>query len=175
MVSSISPVLLSWTLLAQCLSAQVSSVDSVSGQPSNLISASLASSLGSISATVVTGVRNATTTSSSSSSSLLSSTTKDVTAIAGLSASSVRTSGAASVTTSARPKPSNTQPCNGYPEFCQRKFSNISMVVAHNSPFVKEHNAASNQLLPVLTQLKDGIRGRKSTTAQSSRTTNLIS
>lgn len=33
------------------------------------------------------------------------------------------------------------------------------MVVAHNSPFVKEHNAASNQILPVLTQLNDGIRG----------------
>jgi hypothetical protein len=37
------------------------------------------------------------------------------------------------------------------------------MVVAHNSPFVKEHNAASNQILPVLTQLNDGIRGRKLT------------
>jgi hypothetical protein len=36
------------------------------------------------------------------------------------------------------------------------------MVVAHNSPFVKEHNAASNQALPVLTQLNDGIRGRMS-------------
>jgi hypothetical protein len=40
------------------------------------------------------------------------------------------------------------------------------MVVAHNSPFVKEHNAASNQVLPVLTQLKDGIRGCKLTEAQ---------
>lgn len=35
------------------------------------------------------------------------------------------------------------------------------MVVAHNSPFVREHNAASNQVLPVLTQLNDGIRGCK--------------
>ncbi|KAL5115874.1 hypothetical protein ACEQ8H_006190 [Pleosporales sp. CAS-2024a] len=33
------------------------------------------------------------------------------------------------------------------------------MVVAHNSPFVVAHNAASNQILPVLTQLEDGIRG----------------
>jgi len=33
------------------------------------------------------------------------------------------------------------------------------MVVAHNSPFVKRHNAASNQVLPVLDQLNDGIRG----------------
>ncbi|USP81382.1 uncharacterized protein yc1106_08656 [Curvularia clavata] len=53
----------------------------------------------------------------------------------------------------------NTQPCNGYVEFCNRKFSNVSMVVAHNSPFVKPHNAASNQIYPVLTQLQDGIRG----------------
>jgi hypothetical protein len=33
------------------------------------------------------------------------------------------------------------------------------MVVAHNSPFVKAHNAASNQLYPVENQLNDGIRG----------------
>lgn len=33
------------------------------------------------------------------------------------------------------------------------------MVVAHNSPFVKPRNAASNQVLGVETQLNDGIRG----------------
>jgi hypothetical protein len=33
------------------------------------------------------------------------------------------------------------------------------MVVAHNSPFVRPHNAASNQVLGVETQLNDGIRG----------------
>ncbi|KAE8836525.1 hypothetical protein PTNB73_04481 [Pyrenophora teres f. teres] len=33
------------------------------------------------------------------------------------------------------------------------------MVAAHNSPFVKVHNAASNQMYPVLNQLNDGIRG----------------
>jgi hypothetical protein len=162
MVSLTSPILISWAILAQCLSAQVPSMVSVSIQPSNLLSASFASSLGSILATVVTGARNATATSSA----LSSSTTEDVTAIAGLPTSSVRTSGTASVTTSSRPRPSNTRPCNGYPEFCSRKFSNLSMVVAHNSPFVKEHNAASNQVLPVLTQLKDGIRGCKLTEAQ---------
>jgi hypothetical protein len=53
----------------------------------------------------------------------------------------------------------NTQPCNGYVELCDRNFSNVSMVVAHNSPFVKPHNAASNQAYPVLTQLQDRIRG----------------
>jgi len=33
------------------------------------------------------------------------------------------------------------------------------MVVAHNSPFVRPNNAASNQVYPVLTQLNNGIRG----------------
>jgi hypothetical protein len=40
------------------------------------------------------------------------------------------------------------------------------MVVAHNSPFVKPHNAASNQLYPVESQLNDGIRGCKFTQCQ---------
>ncbi|TKA75510.1 hypothetical protein B0A49_05423 [Cryomyces minteri] len=52
----------------------------------------------------------------------------------------------------------NTQPCNNYPELCERKYSNITEVCAHNSPFVKAGNAASNQNLPVLNQLNDGIR-----------------
>ncbi|EAW07874.1 PI-PLC domain-containing protein [Aspergillus clavatus NRRL 1] len=52
----------------------------------------------------------------------------------------------------------NTQPCNGYPEFCARKYSNITMVAAHNSPFVKRGNAAANQALDVLDQLNDGVR-----------------
>lgn len=56
----------------------------------------------------------------------------------------------------------NTQPCNGYPEFCARKYSNITMVAAHNSPFVRQGNVASNQALDVTTQLDDGIRMRKS-------------
>lgn len=33
------------------------------------------------------------------------------------------------------------------------------MIAAHNSPFVRERNAASNQIYPVLNQLNDGIRG----------------
>ncbi|OCL14287.1 PLC-like phosphodiesterase [Glonium stellatum] len=63
---------------------------------------------------------------------------------------------ASSTTTSA--KPTNTQPCNGYPEFCTRKYSNITEVCAHNSPFSVKKNAASNQALDVTTQLNDGIR-----------------
>lgn len=68
----------------------------------------------------------------------------------------------ATASTSSRPQQTNTRPCNGHVELCDRKLSNISMVVAHNSPFVVPHNAASNQIYPVLTQLEDGIRGCKS-------------
>lgn len=60
--------------------------------------------------------------------------------------------------TSTSAKPTNTQPCNGYVEFCKRKYSNITMVAAHNSPFVRPGNSGSNQELPVGTQLNDGIR-----------------
>ncbi|KAF2101078.1 PLC-like phosphodiesterase, partial [Rhizodiscina lignyota] len=63
-----------------------------------------------------------------------------------------------STSTSTSASPTNTQPCNGYPEFCARKYSNITEVCAHNSPFVKQGNAASNQELGVTTQLNDGIR-----------------
>lgn len=56
------------------------------------------------------------------------------------------------------PLPSNTQPCNNYPEFCTRSYANITEVSAHNSPFVRPGNAAANQALPVATQLNDGIR-----------------
>lgn len=63
-----------------------------------------------------------------------------------------------STTSSASPLPTNTRPCNGYPEFCNRNYSNITMVAAHNSPFAVPRNWASNQALPVTTQLNDGIR-----------------
>ncbi|OJJ35855.1 hypothetical protein ASPWEDRAFT_41090 [Aspergillus wentii DTO 134E9] len=52
----------------------------------------------------------------------------------------------------------NTQACNGYTEFCERKYSNITMVTAHNSPFAKKNNIASNQNYDVTTQLNDGVR-----------------
>ena len=72
--------------------------------------------------------------------------------------------GNATQTTESTPLPTNTRPCNGYPEFCERKYSNITEVAAHNSPFVRQGNLASNQELDVVTQLNDGIRMRKSTT-----------
>lgn len=62
--------------------------------------------------------------------------------------------------TSATPAPTNTQPCNGYVEFCARNYSNITYVAAHNSPFDRKGNLASNQAYSVTTQLNDGIRMR---------------
>ncbi|TVY41485.1 putative secreted protein, partial [Lachnellula cervina] len=68
------------------------------------------------------------------------------------------TTNATSTSTSSSTLPTNTTPCNNYPEFCSRKYGNITEVSAHNSPFVKSGNAAANQALSVTTQLNDGIR-----------------
>ena len=68
------------------------------------------------------------------------------------------TSNSLAIATSSSAEPTNTTPCNNYPEFCGRKYGNITEVSAHNSPFVKPDNAASNQALPVTIQLNDGIR-----------------
>lgn len=56
------------------------------------------------------------------------------------------------------PRPSNTQPCNNYPELCTRKYSNITEVCAHNSPFTRQRNVARNQDYGVTQQLNDGVR-----------------
>ncbi|KAJ5802419.1 uncharacterized protein N7503_004869 [Penicillium pulvis] len=52
----------------------------------------------------------------------------------------------------------NTRPCNSYAEYCGRSYSNITMVAAHNSPFVRKGNAAANQDFTVKYQLDDGVR-----------------
>lgn len=54
--------------------------------------------------------------------------------------------------------PQNTQPCNNYVELCERRYSNVTEVGAHNSPFVREGSSAANQQLDVITQLNDGVR-----------------
>jgi hypothetical protein len=64
-------------------------------------------------------------------------------------------------TTSSAPVASNTVPCNNYPEFCNRKYSNITEVCAHNSAFSIKNNAASNQEYGIVDQLDDGIRMSK--------------
>ena len=82
-----------------------------------------------------------------------SSTSQTITFLTG----SARPTGNSS-TTSSGPVPTNTTPCNNYPEFCSRKYSNITMVSCHNSPFTRPKNAASNQEFDVVEQLNDGVR-----------------
>lgn len=90
-------------------------------------------------------------------------TSDSVTMLVGGMHTTVLGNASASATANSTSKPAstpviNTQPCNGYPEFCAKKYSNITMVAAHNSPFVKQGNVAANQVLDVTTQLNDGIR-----------------
>lgn len=77
-----------------------------------------------------------------------------------LSANSTTETTAPPASTTATPTPVNTRPCNGYVEFCARNYSNITVVGAHNSPFDRPGNLASNQYFDVTTQLNDGIRFR---------------
>ncbi|KEF50898.1 uncharacterized protein A1O9_13047 [Exophiala aquamarina CBS 119918] len=48
--------------------------------------------------------------------------------------------------------------CNGHADLCDRRFSNITHVAAHNSPFNEFGNPGSNQVEDVETQLNDGVR-----------------
>lgn len=90
-----------------------------------------------------------------------STTSQSITAIVG--GGGATSSGAAGGTrTSSAALASNTVPCNNYPEFCNRKYSNITEVCAHNSAFSTKNNAFSNQQLSITQQLNDGIRMRKS-------------
>jgi hypothetical protein len=66
--------------------------------------------------------------------------------------------GTSTSTSAAPPRPTNTRPCNNYPELCVRKYSNITQVGCHNSPFVRSGSAAANQEFPVTDQLNDGVR-----------------
>ncbi|KAJ6014925.1 tat pathway signal sequence [Penicillium herquei] len=97
---------------------------------------------------IVSSVLNATTTGNSTAT---TSTTDMVIVGTGSSSSN-------STATTSSSGVVNTQACNGYTEFCARQYSNITMVTAHNSPFVKKNNIASNQYYDVTTQLDDGIR-----------------
>jgi hypothetical protein len=147
-------LLLLWTALSPCVSAQLSSILSslsLTPVPSSLVTEVTPDSSSYASLSV---------SQNSSTTAYRSLTTEQVIGITGVAPTA---SGNATVSssTTARSRPTqNTTPCNGHPEFCSRRFSNVSMVVAHNSPFVVPHNAASNQVLPVITQLEDGIRGR---------------
>ncbi|KAI8945503.1 PLC-like phosphodiesterase [Xylaria longipes] len=67
-------------------------------------------------------------------------------------------SGSATTTVTPAPGPTNTQACNNYVEFCTRRYSNITEVACHNSPFITPNNIAANQQFDVAQQLNDGIR-----------------
>ena len=71
------------------------------------------------------------------------------------------TSNGTTSSTSSSARATNTVPCNNYPEFCERKYSNITEVCSHNSFFVEPNNAGSNQALAVRDQLDDGVRMRE--------------
>lgn len=116
------------------------------------LSSAIASANGTMSANAT-----ATGNSTSATQTLLVGSARTTTALNGTAAGN----STASATSSAA-QPSNTVPCNGFPEFCARKYSNITHVAAHNSPFVRPGNLAANQMLDVETQLNDGIRMRKS-------------
>ncbi|CCL98115.1 uncharacterized protein FIBRA_00109 [Fibroporia radiculosa] len=55
-------------------------------------------------------------------------------------------------------KRNTTATCNGYAEFCDRSYGNITYVGAHDSYAVSTTNLAANQDYNVTQQLKDGVR-----------------
>ncbi|CAG8651012.1 10520_t:CDS:2, partial [Dentiscutata heterogama] len=68
--------------------------------------------------------------------------------------------------------------CNGYAEFCNIPYSQISFIATHNS-YAYGNNVAANQNFDIPTQLKDGIRvflldGHKSPSSTSSSTSSEI-
>lgn len=87
-------------------------------------------------------------------------TTNTVTFLTGTAQGTTTLAGNFSTTSSssATPTVTNTQPCNNYPEFCSRKYSNITEVACHNSPFITANNVAANQQFDVTYQLNDGVR-----------------
>lgn len=50
--------------------------------------------------------------------------------------------------------------CNGYPEYCNKQYNEMTHIVNHNA-YAYVPNPAANQLCPVTTQLTDGVRGLK--------------
>ncbi|KAK4153908.1 PI-PLC X domain-containing protein 1 [Chaetomidium leptoderma] len=81
-----------------------------------------------------------------------------VTYLTGSPSTTASGNGTASSTSTAPPRPTNTRPCNNYPELCARKYSNITHIGCHNSPFVRAGSAAANQQFPTVDQLNDGVR-----------------
>lgn len=131
--------------------------------PSESLSGSTALLSSSIAAVNASGISFS--SSSTSSSSSPGSSTQPLTILQGgqgaastISAVNGTSNATASSATASSAPPTNTQACNNYPEFCSRKYSNITYITAHNSPFVNSQNAAANQDYGVIAQLNDGVR-----------------
>jgi hypothetical protein len=126
---------------------------------SSTLTLSTSSQLGSIPnivSTMGTGNMTSTVATPSESRTILQGTNIPTTSVVNGTVSKSATASVSSTSSSAQP--TNTTPCNNYAEFCNRKYSNITMVCAHNSPFTVPGNVASNQELSVTTQLNDGVR-----------------
>lgn len=109
-----------------------------------------------------TAAPNATATTSGNHT-IVTTTSNSLTVLVGSGGSTTLGNGTMNATTTSTATQTpvvNTRPCNNYSEFCARNYSNITMVAAHNSPFVRKGNAAANQALDVTAQLDDGIRMR---------------
>lgn len=62
------------------------------------------------------------------------------------------------------------QVCNGYAEYCNRPYNELTYILTHNSyGFIA--NPAANQVCPVDTQLTDGVRGLKLSAIKPSNAT----
>ncbi|KAI3325992.1 PLC-like phosphodiesterase [Xylariaceae sp. AK1471] len=85
-------------------------------------------------------------------------TSNTVTFLTGSARTTTTPPGNVSTTVSSMAPPKNTQPCNNYLEFCTRKYSNITEIACHNSPFITPNNIAANQQYDVAQQLDDGVR-----------------
>ncbi|KAI9039461.1 PI-PLC domain-containing protein [Aspergillus affinis] len=109
---------------------------------------------GMVGSTALSGSESAVTTASHTGNATHTTPYETMTRLVGNNTSNATTTGP----TSSSSPVVNTQPCNGYAELCARNYSNITMVAAHNSPFVKLGNVAANQALDVEAQLNDGIR-----------------
>jgi hypothetical protein len=115
-------------------------------------------SASSLTSTIPSGSSNATISMLSASSTTTTTTAENTSLLGGTRTSASSNNTISATSTTSPPRSSNTQPCNNYAALCTRKYSNITEVCAHNSPFVRPRNVASNQAFGVTQQLNDGIR-----------------
>jgi len=106
--------------------------------------------------TLTLNSENGTASATSNSQITRTTNTNELTQISGNSNRTMTATG-----TSSAPAVTNTAACNNYPEFCNRKYSNITEVAAHNAAFAVKNNAGSNQEYSITDQLNDGIRMRE--------------